>query len=133
MFKNNTFLNRFLLEFSSLWPPKMEGKFNVFGTFIQKADFVKIIVFSNRKLLFVWFWASKIGANFDVKFRSKITSEKKLSKRIWASILVSPNYPNFFQKAMLNEACFATLWKPPRSRQKLTGLIAFGPPIWLRI
>ena len=45
MFKNNTFLNQFLLEFSSLWPPKMEGKFVVFWIFIEKADFVKIIVF----------------------------------------------------------------------------------------
>ena len=45
MRKNNTFLNQFLLEFSSLWPPKMEGKFVVFWIFIEKADFVKIIVF----------------------------------------------------------------------------------------
>ena len=45
MFQNNIFLNHFLLEFSSLWPPKMEGKFVVFWIFIEKADFVKIIVF----------------------------------------------------------------------------------------
>ena len=45
MLKNNASLNRFLLEFSSLWPPKMEWKFNVFWIFIEKADFVKIIVF----------------------------------------------------------------------------------------
>ena len=36
MFKNNTFLNQFLLEFSSLWPPKIEGKFVVFLIFIEK-------------------------------------------------------------------------------------------------
>ena len=30
MRKNNTFLNQLLLEFSSLWLPKMEGQFVVF-------------------------------------------------------------------------------------------------------
>ena len=44
MFKNNALLNRFLLEFSSLWLPKMERKLNVFRIFIEKANFVKTIV-----------------------------------------------------------------------------------------
>ena len=44
MLKNNTFFNRFLLEFSSLWPPKIEPKFDVFQIFMEKADFVKIVV-----------------------------------------------------------------------------------------
>ena len=45
MRENNTLLNQFLLEFSSLWPPKMEGKLIVFGIFIEKTDFVEIMIF----------------------------------------------------------------------------------------
>ena len=45
MLQNNTFLHRFLLDFSSLWPPQIERKVVVFPIFIDKADFVKIIVF----------------------------------------------------------------------------------------
>ena len=60
MLKNNASLNRFLLEFSSLWPPKMEWKFNVFWIFIEKADFVKIIVFLKENCYFSGFELPKI-------------------------------------------------------------------------
>ena len=60
MLKNNAFFNRFLLEFSSLWPPKMEGKFVVFWIFIEKADFVKIIVFPKENGYFSGFELPKI-------------------------------------------------------------------------
>ena len=61
MLKNNTFWNQFLLEFSSLWPPKMEGKFVVFWIFIEKADFVKIIVFPWENCYFSGFEPSKMN------------------------------------------------------------------------
>ena len=60
MLKNNTFLNRFLLEFSSPWPPIMESKFNAFWIFIEKADFVKIIVFLKENCYFSGFESPKI-------------------------------------------------------------------------
>ena len=60
MRKNNTFLNQFLLEFSSLWLPKMEGKFVGFWIFIEKADFVKIIVFPKENCYFSSFEPPKI-------------------------------------------------------------------------
>ena len=60
MLKNNASLNRFLLEFSSLWPPKMEWKFNVFWIFIEKADFVKIIVFLKENCYFSGFELPKL-------------------------------------------------------------------------
>ena len=61
MLKNNAFFNCFLLEFSSLWPPKMEPKFNVFRIFIEKGDFVKIVVFPQENCYFSGFELPKIG------------------------------------------------------------------------
>ena len=52
MLKNNVFCNGILLEFSSLWPPKMNPKFNVFRIFIEKADFAKIIAFPKENCYF---------------------------------------------------------------------------------
>ena len=60
MFKNNALLNRFLLEFSSLWLPKMEGKFIVFLIFTEKTDFVKIIVFPIENCYFSGFEPSNM-------------------------------------------------------------------------
>ena len=59
--------------------------------------------------------------------------QKKTSPK---SILASPNLPKSMKSHKIsktNEACFATLCNPRASRRKLTGVIAFGPPIWLRI
>ena len=50
----------FLLEFSSLWPPKMEGKFVVFWIFIEKPDFVTIIAFPKENCYFSGFKLSKV-------------------------------------------------------------------------
>ena len=61
MFKNNTFLNHFLFKFSSLWPPKIEGKFVVFWIFIEKPDFVKINVFLKENCYFIGFELSKMN------------------------------------------------------------------------
>ena len=76
--KNNTFFNRFLLEFSSLWPPKMEPKFNVFRIFIEKADLVKIIVFPEENCYFSGFEPPKIDQiSMSKRFR-KWHRKKKL-------------------------------------------------------
>ena len=60
MLKNNAFCNRILLEFSSPWPPKMDPKCNGFRIFIEKADFVKIIVFPQENCYFSAFEFPKI-------------------------------------------------------------------------
>ena len=61
MRKNKTFLNQFLLDFSSLWPPNMERKFVVFWIFIEKADFVKTLVFPMENCYFPGFEPSKLN------------------------------------------------------------------------
>ena len=45
----------------------------------------------------------------------------------------SPNRPGSRKNGVSNEACFATLWKPPASRRTLTGIIVCKASIWLRI
>ena len=122
MFKNNTFLNHFLLDFSSLWPPKMEGKFIVFGISIQKPDFVKIIIFFQWKIAICLVSSFQNWNKFRCKFRSKTTSEKEALKANLGIDFGFPKPPKSTPKAMLNEACFATLWKPCGIRRKLTGL-----------
>ena len=72
MLKNNAFFNRFLLEFSSLWPPKMDPKFNGFRIFIEKADFAKIIVFPKENCYFSAFELPKIN---------QISMSKRFRKR----------------------------------------------------
>ena len=62
-----------------------------------------------------------------------MTSKKKALKSNLGSDFDFHKPPKLLQKAMLNEACFATLWNSPGSRRKSTGGIAFGPPIWLGI
>ena len=74
-----------------------------------------------------------------------IPSIKKYQKRIGqksilASILASQSIPKSLQnpskslcKATPNEACFATLWKPPVNRRKSTGGIACKASLWLGI
>ena len=98
MLQNNTFLHRFLLDFSSLWPPKMERKFIVFRIFIDKADFVKIIVFPKQNCYFSSFEAPKIDQiSMSKRFR-KWHRKKRLENRIWASILASQNHQNCSKK-----------------------------------
>ena len=60
MLKNNAFCNGILLEFSSIWPPKMNPKFNGFRIFIEKAEFAKIIVFPKENYYFSSFEPPKI-------------------------------------------------------------------------
>ena len=92
MLKNNASLNRFLLEFSSLWLPKMEWKFNVFWIFIEKTDFVKIIVFLKENGYFSGFELPKIDKISMSKLFRKWHRKKRILNRIWASIRVSQNH-----------------------------------------
>ena len=118
----------------------MYPKLSFFLNFFDNVILMKIIDFTIEKQWFSRFGAFKNRSKIDAKTRSKKTSEKAFQKLIFSSILGSQNLPKSLQKpqkslfkAMLNEACFATLWKSPGSRRKSTGGIAFGPPIWLRI
>ena len=133
MLKNNTFLNQFLLEFSSLWHPKTEGKFVVFWISIEKADFVKIIMFPKENCYFSGFELPKMDQISMQFFFSKVTSEKKALKSNLGIVFGFQKPPELLPKAMLNEACFTTLWNPPGSRRKLTDPIAFGLSKRLRI
>ena len=76
MLKNNTFFNHFLLELSSLWLPKIERKFVVFWIFIEKADFVKIIVFLRKMAIFLVSSFQK-----STKFRCQNAFENDIEKK----------------------------------------------------
>ena len=76
MLKNNASLNRFLLEFSSLWPPKMEWKFNVFEIFIEKADLWKSLPFQWKIAIFLVLSLPK-----STKFRCQNAFENDIEKK----------------------------------------------------
>ena len=78
MRKNNTFLNQFLLEFSSLWLPKIKGQFVVFWIFIKKTDFVKTIVFPKENCYFSGFELSNMDQISMQFFSSKLHRKKWL-------------------------------------------------------
>ena len=73
MFKNNALLNRFLLEFSSLWLPKMEAKFNVFRIFIE--NLLKPLIFQWKIAIFLVLNLQNWG-----KFRCKFWFENYIGK-----------------------------------------------------
>ena len=60
MFKTNIIFNRFLIDFSSLFPLKMEPTSHIFRTFIENVNFVKIVLPSRRELDFQGFGPPKI-------------------------------------------------------------------------
>ena len=133
MLKNNAFLNRFLLEFSSLWLPKMEWKFNVFWIFIEKADFVKIIVFLKENCYFSGSELPKIDKiSMSKRFRKWHRKKKALKSNLGIDFGL-PKPLKLLQKAMLNEACIATLWKSFGNRRKSTGPSVCEASDWLRI
>ena len=70
------------------------------------------------------------------KKHCKITSQKSMLASILASQSAPKSLPKpskSLQKAMLNEACFATLWKPRANRRKSTGLSVCKASKWLGI
>ena len=70
------------------------------------------------------------------KRHCKITSQKSMLASILASQSVPKSFPKpskSLQKATLNEACFATLWKLPATRRKSTEVVVCKASKWLRI
>ena len=120
----------FFQFFFDFWHPKTIPTSKFFQCFFENADFVKIIVFPVENCYFSSFEPPKIHSKSMPKRTRKKHRKKTSKKLILASILASkilpkwlPNPPKSLRKAMRNEACFATLWKLPRSRRKSTGII----------
>ena len=103
-----------------------------FGSLSKKLILWKSLFFHGKIAIFLVLNLQK-RIKFRCNFFSIITSEKIALKSNLGIDFGFPKPPKLLQKAMLNEACFATLWKSPQSRRKSTGVIAFGLPIWLRI
>ena len=89
---------------------------------------------------FVGVRASRKRPKIDAETHSKKTSQKSIKKSIRGSNLAAENLPKSLQNrtgtpkmAASYEACFATLWKSPQSRRKLTGIATFGLRKWLCI
>ena len=77
------------------------------------------------------FRASKNARKINAKTRSTKASQKNLPESILASIFAPQEHPNSLpkalkslRKAMLNEACVATLCKSPANRRKSSHLRA---------
>ena len=94
---------------------------------LQKSLFSlsKIAIFVVRSL------QKSIKIRYENAFRNNI--EKKARKSTFGVHLDFRNPRKSVPKATLNDACFATLCKPPQPRRKFTGGMAFGLPIWLPI
>ena len=75
MRKNNTFLNQFLLEFSSLWLPKMEKKLLFFGSLSKKLISWKPLFFHMGIAIFL-----VLSFRTWTKFRCKIFFENYIGK-----------------------------------------------------
>ena len=78
-------------------------------------------------------WASKNLVKIDAKRYQKKNIEKMARKSNFGVHVGLQNPLKSLRKATRNEACFATLWKLPRSRRKATGPIACWASKWLRI
>ena len=75
MLKTSIIFNRFLIEFSSLFPLKMEPTSHIFRTFVENVNFVKIVLPSRRELDFQGFGPPKIK-----KKRCKNDIKKNIEK-----------------------------------------------------
>ena len=131
--KTTHFWRRFFAEFSPCWHPKMAPKSSCFRISTGNTDFAKIVVFLKENCYFSRFRASKSRTKIDAKTHSKMTSKKRGSNVDFGVDFGLQNPSKSLRKAKRNEAICTTLWKSPQSRRKPTGVIAFGPPIWLRI
>ena len=89
MLKNNISFNRSLLEFSSLFPLKIELTSHTFRIFIESDNFVKIVLPSRRELDFQGFGPAKIRKKRCKNKFKKIIEKKMLRNRIWSLILAS--------------------------------------------
>ena len=125
MLQNNTFLHRFLLDVSSFWPPKMERKFIVFRIFIDKADFVKIIVFARKIAIFLVLSLPK-----STKFRCQNAFENDIAKkgskigfghRFWG-----PKTTKIAPKSDAERSLFRDAMQLARKSSQINGYHSFG-------
>ena len=75
------------MQFSSIWPPKMDPKFDIFDNFFENADFAKIIVFPKENCYFSCFEPPKFNQKSMQKRYQKNLEKKELENRILASML----------------------------------------------
>ena len=136
----NTIFSRFFHGFG--FRKRFQNR-GFFDTFSQITIFWKLIKTIEKPMVFndfSWFDSPKN----DPKLMPKCTRKKHRKTTTWksilASVLASQNRPKSLLKppksllqAMLNEACFATLWKSPGSRRKPTGVATSGLRNWLCI
>ena len=101
-----------------------------FGSLSKKPILWKSLLFQRKITMVLNF---QTWTKFRCNFFSAITSENMALKSNLGIDFGFPKPSKSTPKAMLNEACFATLCNPPGSRRKLTDRIAFGLPKRLRI
>ena len=78
--KKTWFRTRFFIDFSWLWPPKMQPKLINFLRFFENVDFVKIVLPSRRNCYFSGLDPPKIDQKSMLKSRSKKASRKTSQK-----------------------------------------------------
>ena len=110
----------------------------IFGTF-PKTSILKIYFRKNHKRKIVIFQESGLQKSSQNRCQNRFgkNNEKKLPRNRFGPPLWFPkvfqNRSEIAKKAMRNEACFATLWKSPGSRQKLAGRRTWRLSPWLLI
>ena len=127
------FQTRFFIAFFSLWPPKMKPKSMIFSIILKNVDFVKIMVFLKENCYFSGFEPTKNDQKSMPTSHSKNSSKKTSRNSILGPFWPPQNLRKTLKslpEAMLNEACFATLWKPPESRRKSTGRMVCKASKW---
>ena len=133
MSKKNVFLeamfDRIFFDLAS----KNGAKIDNFSFFFRQRRFCKNHAPVEAGARFLGFGASKNRTKIDAKTYSKITSKKKAQKSNFGIHFGVPKPLKSLRKAMLNEACFATLWNLRGSRRKVTGVATFGLRKWLCI
>ena len=129
----NTLFNRFFV----VWASKNEAKIDHCSLLFRKRRFDENHWFCQGKSWCLRFRASKNARKINAKTRSTKASQKNLPESILASIFAPPKHPNSLpktlkslRKAMLNEACVATLCNSPTNRPKAAGLGALGLSPW---
>ena len=120
-------------DFSSFQPPKSTSKSIFFSIIFESFDFAKILTKH-------WLCAQK--SRFELKKkqeklpknRSRNAFEKSIAKncqkidlRVHFGLPTPPkivaNRPGTQKNAVLDEACFATLWNSPANRRKASQLV----------
>ena len=120
MLKTNIILNRFLIEFSSLFPLKMEPTSHIFRTFIKNVNFVKIVLSCRRELDFQGFGPPKIK-----KKRCKNDIKKNFEKNDSKIEFWRPCWPPKFSEIVLKSDAERSLsrdaMEPARKSPQVNG------------